>query len=92
MAHIRCNREDHGWPEARSTDSNDNPYVAYAEPLGYGGKSSIICGKEGCTAEGLIWLKRNEYDDWSRNHRDVFELPTASIKVRINPSRVTRYH
>lgn len=57
-------------------------YVAFVEPIGYPTTSSI-CGRLNCSVEGLIWLTKEEYNDY-QNGQDIFQFASSVTKVKVH--------
>ena len=55
----------------------DDPF----EPMGHP-NSGIVCGKPGCEKPGLVWLKRDEAQQYLRGQR-IFTIHTQTAKVRV---------
>jgi len=79
MALARC--EDCGRPKGNKGNVYDRrPRF----PTGYP-DSGVICGSDGCENSAVIWLLLVEAQAYRRRQRPqrIFELPTASVKVRV---------
>lgn len=74
MALVRCRK--HGRPKGRK-----RPYVLSVKPVGYP-KTAAICGREGCTNAGLVWLTARERTAYERGER-VFSIHTAAVRLKV---------
>jgi len=75
MAIARCenHRPKHAKPPAYAV----NPYAPPHHP-----DSGVVCGRKGCEAAALIWLKTDEAAAYVAGQR-VFDIKTNSAKVRV---------
>jgi hypothetical protein len=73
MALVRCN--NHGKPAGRALH-----YVRAVKPVGYP-NTAAICGRQGCTEPGIIWLTEEESKAYDQGQR-VFGFNNASMEVR----------
>lgn len=84
MALARCS--GHGKPEGRRWIYVDPP----RRPLGYPTRSAIVCGREYCSKPGLIWLTKEEFEQYNEGHRwFYFHSDTAKVRLR-SKERVRR--
>jgi len=74
MAIVRC--KQHGRPKGRT-----QRYVTSVRPVGYP-DTAAICGREGCTRPGLVWLTDRERAAYQRRRR-VFSIPSAAAKIKV---------
>ncbi len=61
--------------------STKNEYIDFVEPLSFG-NGSIICGRKKCENEGVIWITKSEFIQYSNGMR-IFHFPTAVCKVKV---------
>lgn len=70
MALCRC--KNHRPPEK---------YIQSASPLGYPLTSSV-CGRPTCMEPGLIWLTKDEFEQYKAGSR-IFKFDSAVTKVKV---------
>ncbi len=75
MALSRC-KEFHNNPKGRNAD-----YVTCVEPIGYP-KTSSICGRNNCIEPGMIWLTKDEWNQYQNGER-IFAYASAVSKVKV---------
>jgi hypothetical protein len=56
-------------------------YVRSIEPINYG-NGSMICGRKDCTNDGLIWLTKDESNDYNNGIR-IFSFDSAVCKAKV---------
>jgi hypothetical protein len=55
----------------------DQPYFPVGHP-----NSGVVCGTVGCENPGLVWLKKDEQQEYVAGTR-VFSMVTRTTKVRV---------
>ncbi len=75
MAICRC-KERHSNPKGRGKE-----YIIGIEPVGQLITSSI-CGRTNCENPGLIWLIKDEFDQYQNGTR-IFSFSTNYSKVKV---------
>jgi hypothetical protein len=61
--------------------SSKNEYVHFVKPLNHG-NDSMICGRNNCTNEGLIWLTKKELLEHNNGQRIMY-FASAVCKVKV---------
>lgn len=76
MALCRC-KEKHSNPKGKKVD-----YVESKYPIGYPDETSSICGIKDCINTGLIWLTKDELNEYIEGNR-IFSYSNAGSKVKV---------
>lgn len=75
MALVRCLQHP---PTGRGT-----LYIKSVPPVGYPA-TAAICGRAGCEAAGMVWLKHDEALAWE-DGQTIISIPNMVTKIQVTP-------
>ena len=76
MAIVRCDKYKIDFSRTK------HPYhQSPIKPIGYP-NTAAICGLKGCTNPGLVWLQKDEYEEYAQGER-FFNVKTYTVKIKV---------